>query len=39
VPNSGAGSTTPHEGFFELPKGAGLGVEVDEKTLMRNQIV
>jgi galactonate dehydratase len=38
LPNSGAGSATPRDGFFELPKGPGLGVEVDEKTLMRNQI-
>jgi len=32
------GSATPREGFFELPKGPGLGVEVDETTLERNQI-
>jgi galactonate dehydratase len=38
LPNSGAGSATPRDGFFELPKGPGLGVEVDEKALERNQI-
>jgi galactonate dehydratase len=39
LPNSGSGSATPRDGFFELPKGPGLGVDVDEKTLTRNQIV
>jgi galactonate dehydratase len=39
LPNSGAGSATPQAGFFELPKGPGLGVDVDEKALERNQIV
>jgi galactonate dehydratase len=39
LPSSGAGSATPHDGFFELPKGPGLGVEVDIKSLERNQIV
>ena len=39
LPNAGAGSATPRDGFFELPKGPGLGVEVDEKALERNQIV
>ncbi len=39
LPNSGAGSATPQAGFFALPKGPGLGVEVDEKALERNQIV
>jgi galactonate dehydratase len=38
LPNSGAGSAMPRDGFFELPKGPGLGVEVDEKSLERNQI-
>jgi galactonate dehydratase len=38
LPNAGPGSATPREGFFELPKGPGLGVEVDETTLERNQI-
>jgi galactonate dehydratase len=38
LPNSGAGSATARDGFFELPKGPGLGVDVDEKTLTRNQI-
>jgi galactonate dehydratase len=39
LPNSGAGSTTPQGGFFALPKGPGLGVEVDAQALERNQIV
>ncbi len=38
LPNTGAGSATPHNGFFALPKGPGLGVEIDEKALERNQI-
>jgi galactonate dehydratase len=29
----------PRDGFFELPKGPGLGIEVDEKTLEGNRIV
>jgi galactonate dehydratase len=39
LPNSGTGSATPQAGFFALPKGPGLGVEVDEQALERNQIV
>jgi galactonate dehydratase len=39
LPNSGAGSPSPQAGFFALPKGPGLGVEVDLKPLERNQIV
>jgi galactonate dehydratase len=38
LPNSGAGSAIPHDGFCALPKGPGLGVEVDEKELERNQL-
>jgi galactonate dehydratase len=38
LPSSGAGSATPRDGFFALPKGPGLGIEVDEKALERNQI-
>ncbi|MGC2400519.1 MAG: enolase C-terminal domain-like protein [Acidobacteriaceae bacterium] len=37
-PSAGAGSATPRDGFFELPKGPGLGVEVDESILKRSQI-
>jgi galactonate dehydratase len=35
---AGAGSATPHGGFCALPKGPGLGVDVNEKELERNQI-
>ncbi len=38
LPTSGAGSATLRDGFFELPKGPGLGVEVDETELGRNEI-
>jgi galactonate dehydratase len=38
LPNTGAASVTPHDGFCALPKGPGLGVDVDEKELERNQI-
>jgi galactonate dehydratase len=38
LPNKGAGSATPHDGFFALPKGPGLGVDVNDKELERNQI-
>ncbi len=34
-----SGGATLHEGFFELPKGPGLGIAVDEKTLEGKQIV
>jgi galactonate dehydratase len=39
LPASGAGTATPQGGFFPLPTGAGLGVEVDVHALERNQIV
>jgi galactonate dehydratase len=39
LPNSGAGSATAQAGFFALPKGPGLGVEVDAQALERNPIV
>jgi galactonate dehydratase len=39
LPSSGAGSATAQAGFFALPKGPGLGVEVDPQALERNQIV
>ncbi len=35
---SPSGGATLHEGFFELPKGPGLGIAVDEKTLEGKQI-
>jgi galactonate dehydratase len=38
LPNSGPGAATPHEGFFALPKGPGLGVDVDENALQGKQI-
>ncbi len=38
IPGPGAGSATLRDGFFELPKGPGLGVEVDEKDLGSNEI-
>ena len=38
LPNSGPGAATPHGGFFALPKGPGLGVEVDESALQGKQI-
>ncbi len=31
-------AAAPRDGFFELPKGPGLGIEVDEKTLEGNRI-
>jgi galactonate dehydratase len=36
-PGSGAGAA-PIDGFFALPKGPGLGIEVDEKTFEGNRI-
>ena len=36
-PNPGVGAA-PHDGFFALPKGPGLGIEVDEKTFEGNRI-
>jgi galactonate dehydratase len=38
LPNSGAESATPHDGFCALPNGPGLGIDVNEKELERNQI-
>jgi galactonate dehydratase len=38
LPNTGAGSTGLHDGFCPLPKGPGLGVDVNEEELERNQI-
>ena len=38
LPGAAAGSVTLQNGFFELPKGPGLGVDVDEKELGRNEI-
>jgi hypothetical protein len=38
LPNAGAGSATLHDGFCALPKGPGLGIDVNEKELERNQI-
>jgi galactonate dehydratase len=34
----GDAGTTLRDGFFELPKGPGLGITVDEKTFERNRI-
>ena len=39
LPGSGAGTATPQGGFFPLPTGVCLGVEVDLHALERNQIV
>jgi galactonate dehydratase len=36
-PSSGIG-TAPQNGFFALPKGPGLGIDIDEKTFERNRI-
>jgi galactonate dehydratase len=38
VPDSGAGSAVIRNGFFELPKGAGLGITVDPKQWEGNRI-
>lgn len=38
LPNPGAGSAVLRNGFFELPKGSGLGVEVDDKEFERNRL-
>jgi galactonate dehydratase len=38
VPDSGAGSAVIRDGFFELPKGAGLGITVDTKQWEGNRI-
>jgi hypothetical protein len=31
-------SVAPHDGFFDLPKGPGLGIDVDEKTFEGNRM-
>jgi len=38
IPKAGVGSSVIREGFFELPKGPGLGVHVDIKDWERNRI-
>lgn len=38
IPDSGPGSAIIRDGFFELPKGAGLGVTVDTSQWERNRI-
>jgi galactonate dehydratase len=38
LPSSGPAAATPHDGFFALPKGPGLGIEVDENALQGKQI-
>jgi len=38
IPRSGPGSAVIRDGFFELPKGPGLGVTVDTKQWERNRI-
>jgi galactonate dehydratase len=38
IPNSGVGSAVIRDGFFELPKGPGLGVTVDTTQWERNRI-
>jgi L-alanine-DL-glutamate epimerase-like enolase superfamily enzyme len=38
LPNSGPAAATPHDGFFPLPKGPGLGVEINENELQGKQI-
>jgi L-alanine-DL-glutamate epimerase-like enolase superfamily enzyme len=35
---SSAVAAAPRDGFFDLPKGPGLGIDVDEKTLEGNRI-
>lgn len=37
--NHSSAGPAPRDGFFELPKGPGLGIEVDEKALERTRIV
>jgi galactonate dehydratase len=37
-PSHSGGAATIRDGFFELPKGPGLGITVDEKTLEGNRI-
>jgi galactonate dehydratase len=38
IPGSGIGSTIIRDGFFELPKGPGLGITVDKTSFERNRI-
>lgn len=38
IPDSGPGQAVLRDGFFELPKGAGLGISVDTKQWERNRI-
>ncbi len=38
IPDSGVGSAIIRNGFFELPKGPGLGVTVDTSKWERNRI-
>jgi galactonate dehydratase len=38
APNANVDVAAPKDGFFALPKGPGLGIEVDEKALERNRI-
>jgi galactonate dehydratase len=38
IPDSGVGSAVIHDGFFELPKGPGLGITVDPKQWEGNRI-
>jgi galactonate dehydratase len=38
LPSSNAGIAAPHDGFFALPKGPGLGIEVDEKAFEGKRI-
>jgi galactonate dehydratase len=38
LPNSGPAAATPHDGFFPLPTGPGLGVEINENELQGKQI-
>jgi galactonate dehydratase len=37
-PNASTGAPAPQDGFFALPKGPGLGIEVEEKTFEGNRI-
>lgn len=38
IPGSGIGTATIRDGFFELPKGPGLGITVDKTSFERNRI-
>jgi galactonate dehydratase len=39
IPDSGAGAAVIRDGFFELPKGPGLGIAVDTHQWERNRII